>query len=183
MTAHQPVYGAYVVQSSTCDERTRWCVSAGHDPGGPEGDRVNLVGAVTVPDDQLAILRGRHQVPGRDRTAKNHFLSFPQAGINNCYHKSHLMWSQLMCSAPECYRFIKSYLVNNVMIWLMWPKLLGPKVITLSGLHCTKILDGIHLHVKSFKTLLPAAYMTSKDNKKISKKELISFYMERLKNL
>ena len=38
-------------------------VGAGHDPGGPQGNGVHLVGRVGVPHDQLAVLAGGHEVP------------------------------------------------------------------------------------------------------------------------
>ena len=55
---------ADVVQTAASNEVARGSVGAGHDPGGPQGDGVHLVGRVRVPHDQLAVLGGRHQVSG-----------------------------------------------------------------------------------------------------------------------
>ena len=84
------VYWADVVEATAGDEVARGGVSAGHHPGGAQGDRVHLflariklvrigwacqvslgwsgwsgsyfVGGVGVPDDEFSILRGRNQV-------------------------------------------------------------------------------------------------------------------------
>lgn len=54
---------ADVVQPTAGDEIARRGVSAGHDPRGTERDGVDFVGGVGVPDDELAVLRGRDEVP------------------------------------------------------------------------------------------------------------------------
>ena len=50
------VDGADVVQATAGDEVAAGGVGTGHDPGGAEGDGVDLVGGVGVPDDQLTVL-------------------------------------------------------------------------------------------------------------------------------
>lgn len=52
----QVVDGADVVEATAGDVVAGWSVGAGHDPGGTQGDGVDLVGGVGVPDDELAIL-------------------------------------------------------------------------------------------------------------------------------
>lgn len=61
------VYGADVVEATAGDKVARGGVGAGHDPRGAEGDGVDLVGGVGVPDDELAVLRGRDEVPAIGR--------------------------------------------------------------------------------------------------------------------
>lgn len=56
------VDGADVVETTTGDVVTARSVCASHDPRGPQGDGMNLVCCVRVPNDQLSILRGRHQM-------------------------------------------------------------------------------------------------------------------------
>ena len=54
---------ADVVKTATSNEVTRWGVCAGHDPAGTEGDGMDLVGGVCIPDDKLAVLRGGYEMP------------------------------------------------------------------------------------------------------------------------
>lgn len=56
------VDGADVVKAAAGDVVAARGVGAGHDPRGPERDGVHLVGGVGVPDDELAVLRRRHEV-------------------------------------------------------------------------------------------------------------------------
>lgn len=56
------VDGADVVEAAAGDIVAARGVGAGHDPRGPERDGVHLVGGVGVPDDELAVLRRRHEV-------------------------------------------------------------------------------------------------------------------------
>lgn len=56
------VDGADVVESSAGDKVAARRVGARHDPTRPERDGVDLVGRVGVPDDELAVLRGRDEV-------------------------------------------------------------------------------------------------------------------------
>ena len=55
------VDGADVVEAAAGDVIAARRVGARHDPGRPQRDGVDLVGRVRVPDDELAVLRGRHQ--------------------------------------------------------------------------------------------------------------------------
>lgn len=57
------VDGADIVQTAARDEITAGGVGAGHDPGRSQGYRVDLVGGVGVPDDELAILGGGNEMP------------------------------------------------------------------------------------------------------------------------
>lgn len=66
-----PVYRTDVVKAATGYITARGGVGTGHNPAGPEGDGVHLVGCVAVPHYQLSILRGRHQIPeSKKRTCK-----------------------------------------------------------------------------------------------------------------
>lgn len=56
------VDGADVVETTAGDVVSRGGVGAGHDPGGAQGDGVDLVGGVGVPDDELAVLGGRDEM-------------------------------------------------------------------------------------------------------------------------
>ena len=51
-----------VVQATTGYKATRWRVSTRHDPRRAQGNGVDFVGGVRVPDNQLSILTGRHQI-------------------------------------------------------------------------------------------------------------------------
>ena len=62
MKINSPVDGANVVQTPAGYEASRRRVRARHDPRGPERDGVDLVGAVAVPHDQLAVLGGGDQI-------------------------------------------------------------------------------------------------------------------------
>lgn len=57
------VDGADVVETTTGDEVSTRSICAGHDPRRSERNGVNLVGCICVPDYELAILGGRHQMP------------------------------------------------------------------------------------------------------------------------
>lgn len=50
------VYGANVVEATAGDKVTRGSVGTGHYPGGAERDGMDLVGSVSVPNDELAVL-------------------------------------------------------------------------------------------------------------------------------
>ena len=52
------VDGTNVVETTAGDKGGGGRVGAGHDPGGAEGDSVDLVGGVGVPDDELSVLGG-----------------------------------------------------------------------------------------------------------------------------
>lgn len=57
------VDGAEVVQATAGNQAVlRLFKGAGHHPGGPERNRLQLVGGVAVPDDELAVLRGGDEV-------------------------------------------------------------------------------------------------------------------------
>lgn len=56
------VDGADIVQTTARHVITAGRVRTGHDPRRPQGNGVDLVGGVGVPDDQFAVLRGRHQM-------------------------------------------------------------------------------------------------------------------------
>lgn len=56
----EPIYGADVVETPGGDEAATGRVRTRHHPRGAQGDRVDLVGAVRVPHDQLAVLRRTH---------------------------------------------------------------------------------------------------------------------------
>lgn len=58
------VDGADVVEAAAGDEGAGGRIGDGHDPGGAEGDGVNLVGGVCVPDDEAAVLGGGDEVAG-----------------------------------------------------------------------------------------------------------------------
>jgi len=62
-TSLERVDGADIVQSTASDELARGGVGTGHDPGRTEGNGMNLVGGVSVPHDQFAVLRRRDDVP------------------------------------------------------------------------------------------------------------------------
>lgn len=62
LLAPQVVNRANVVESTASDKVTARGIGARHDPRRPEGDGVDLVGRVGVPDDELAVLRGGHEV-------------------------------------------------------------------------------------------------------------------------
>ena len=69
------VDGAYVVEAAAGDKVPARGVGARHDPRGSQRNRVDLVGAVGVPDDQLTILRGRDEMSS---------VSRPMHSINLC---------------------------------------------------------------------------------------------------
>jgi len=60
----QLVHGAQVVEATAGHESAGRRVGASHDPGGTKRDGVHLVGGERVPDDELTVLRSRHQVTG-----------------------------------------------------------------------------------------------------------------------
>ena len=51
-----------IVKTTTSNETSRWRISTGHDPAGSQRNRVDLVGRVRIPNNQLSILRGRNKV-------------------------------------------------------------------------------------------------------------------------
>ena len=57
------VYGADVVETAASDEVARWRVGAGHDPARSQGDGVDFVCRVGVPDDEFPILGSRYEMP------------------------------------------------------------------------------------------------------------------------
>lgn len=61
------VDGADIVEATAGNEVAARSVGAGHDPGGAQGNGVDLVGSVGVPDNELSVLRGRDKVPSVGR--------------------------------------------------------------------------------------------------------------------
>ena len=59
----QVVDGADVVETTASHEVTTGCIGASHNPGGTQGNGVDLVGGIGIPNNELAILRSRNQVP------------------------------------------------------------------------------------------------------------------------
>ena len=59
----QVVDRADVVETTASNKVATRGVGAGHDPGGSQGDGVNLVGGISIPDDEFTILRSRDEVP------------------------------------------------------------------------------------------------------------------------
>lgn len=58
----QVVDGADVVETTAGDEVAAGGVGAGHDPGRPQWDGVDLVRGVGIPDDELAVLRSGNEM-------------------------------------------------------------------------------------------------------------------------
>jgi hypothetical protein len=58
----QVVDGANVVKTTASDVVAAGRVGASHDPGRAEGNCVHLVGGVCIPDDELTVLRGGHEM-------------------------------------------------------------------------------------------------------------------------
>ena len=58
----QVVDGANVIETTAGNVVARGRVGTGHDPRGAKGDGVDLVCCVGIPDDQLAVLRGRDEM-------------------------------------------------------------------------------------------------------------------------
>ena len=56
------VDGADIIQTTASDIIAAWGIGASHDPAGPQGDGVDLVSGVGIPNDELAILGGRNEV-------------------------------------------------------------------------------------------------------------------------
>jgi len=54
--AVQVVNGTDVVETTAGDKVSRWGVCAGHDPTRSQGDGVDFVRCVRVPDDELTVL-------------------------------------------------------------------------------------------------------------------------------
>lgn len=54
------VDGADVIKAAARNVIAAGRVCTSHDPRGPQGDGVDLIGSVGVPDDQFAVLRGGH---------------------------------------------------------------------------------------------------------------------------
>lgn len=61
------VDGADVIETTAGNVIAAGRVGARHDPGRAQGDGVDLIGGVSVPDDELAILRSRNQMPSVGR--------------------------------------------------------------------------------------------------------------------
>jgi hypothetical protein len=57
LSAMQIVDGAYVVETSTSDEISRWGISASHDPARSKWNGMDFVGGVRIPNDQFSVLR------------------------------------------------------------------------------------------------------------------------------
>lgn len=56
------VNGANVVQTTARNVVTAGGICTSHDPRRPQGNSVDLVGGVCIPDNQFAILRGRNEM-------------------------------------------------------------------------------------------------------------------------
>lgn len=52
----QIIDGANVVEATTGDKVSAGGVGAGHDPGGSQGNGVDLVCGICIPDNELAVL-------------------------------------------------------------------------------------------------------------------------------
>ena len=63
----QVVNGANIVQTTARNVVSAWCVGASHDPGRPKRNCVDFVGGVSIPDDELAVLRGGNEMPSVSR--------------------------------------------------------------------------------------------------------------------
>lgn len=56
LAAVEIVNGTDIVETTAGDEIPRWRVCTSHDPTRPEGNCMDLVGGISVPNDQLAVL-------------------------------------------------------------------------------------------------------------------------------
>lgn len=63
ISGREVVNGANVVKTTAGDVVSAGGIGTGHDPRRSQRDGVDLVGSVGVPDDELAILRGRDEMP------------------------------------------------------------------------------------------------------------------------
>jgi hypothetical protein len=58
----QVVDGAYVVETTASNKVATRGIGAGHNPGRSQGNGVDFVSSIGVPDNELAILRSRNQM-------------------------------------------------------------------------------------------------------------------------
>lgn len=75
VACREVVNGTNVVKTTTGDVVAARSIGTSHDPRGSERDGVDLVCAVSVPDDKLAVLRSRDEVPS---------VSGPVHGVDLC---------------------------------------------------------------------------------------------------
>ena len=61
-TRGQIIDGTDVIQTTAGHVVSAWRISTGHDPGRSQGDGVNFVGGVGIPNNELSVLRGRDKV-------------------------------------------------------------------------------------------------------------------------
>ena len=61
-SGRQVVDRADIIQATAGHEVSTGRICTGHDPAGAQRDRMNLVGSVGIPDDELAVLRSRDKV-------------------------------------------------------------------------------------------------------------------------
>lgn len=85
----QVVDGADVVETTAGDVVPTGSVGAGHHPRGAEGDGVDLVGGVGVPDDELAVLRRRDEMPPVGRPV--HGIDLGQMSLERLPRLHHLV--------------------------------------------------------------------------------------------
>ena len=62
-----------IVETTASDKVARGSIGAGHDPRGAEGNGVDLVCSISVPDDEFSVLGGRDEMT---------FVCCPMHGIN-----------------------------------------------------------------------------------------------------
>jgi hypothetical protein len=81
-SCREVVNGADVVQTAAGDVITARGVGAGHDPRGSQGNSVEFVGSVSVPDDELSVLRGGDQMSSVGRPVHCvYFCEMPSEGL------------------------------------------------------------------------------------------------------
>lgn len=83
------VDGADVVETTAGDVVAAGGVGASHDPRGAEGDGVDLVGGVGVPDDELPILRGGDEMSSVGRPV--HGVDLGQMALEGLAGLHHLV--------------------------------------------------------------------------------------------